>query len=180
TTALLLLLCILDLFGKLDWLENRSSDWRALATLDPAKADTDIVIIDIDNTSFRLLTTELGRWPWTRQVWTGLVRYLMPGEPRLILFDILFSGSESNAEVDSRFAAALQAAGNVVLPFAFVSAEAEVDEQSKASPPEKAAVSVTGAARGAELRRSEWSVNAPNPLFAAAMAASGSIVNFSD
>ncbi len=180
TAALILLFCVLDRSGKLDWLENRSSDWRTVATLDPAKADRDIVILDIDNTSFRMLTQELGRWPWTRQVWTGLVRYLIPGQPKLILFDILFSGSESGPEVDQRFASAMRAAGNVILPFAFVSAEADVDEKSKAWPPDQAAVPVTGLPAVAELKRAEWSLNAPNPLFASAMAGSGSNLNIAD
>ena len=57
----------LDYTGSLDWLENRSADWRVRATLDPSRADRDIVIIDIDNASFRVLTEDLGRWPWTRQ-----------------------------------------------------------------------------------------------------------------
>jgi len=180
TAALIILFCVLERSGKLDWLENRSSDWRALATLDPAKADRDIVIIDIDNTSFRMLTRELGRWPWTRLVWTGLLEYLTPARPKLVLFDILFSGSESSPEVDSRFASAMRAAGNVILPFAFVSAEAEVDEQSKTWPPDKALVSVTGSTPGSELKQSEWSLNEPNSAFSAAAAGSGSILNLSD
>ena len=58
-----LLFCALERSGKLDWLENRSSDWRALATLNPAKASRDIVIIDIDNPSFREITAALDqRW----------------------------------------------------------------------------------------------------------------------
>jgi len=72
---LIVLFCALDRSGRLDWLENRSSDWRTVATLDPAKADHDIVIIDIDNTSFREITAALDqRWPWTRELWTELVR----------------------------------------------------------------------------------------------------------
>src|SRR5207245_249345 len=90
TAALIALFCVLERGGNLDWLENRSSDLRAVATLNPAKADRDIVIIDIDNPSFRVLTEDLGRWPWTRQVWTQLLRYITPGRPKLVLFDILF------------------------------------------------------------------------------------------
>jgi adenylate cyclase len=180
TAALILLFCVLDRSGKLDWLENRSSDWRVVATLNPAKADRDIVIIDIDNGSFPVLTQELGRFPWTRQVWTGLVRYLIPGHPKLILFDILFSGSEAGPEVDARFASAIRAAGNVILPFAFVSAESGVEEKSKTWPPDQATVSVTALPATAGLKRSEWSLNAPNPLFASAMAGSGSILNSAD
>ena len=128
TAALIVLFCALDRSGRLDWLENRSSDWRAVATLDPAKADRDIVIIDIDNTSFREVTAALDqRWPWTRELWTELVRYIAPGHPKLVLFDILFSGVESE-RVDARFATTMKAAGNVILPFAFVRGEVETEE----------------------------------------------------
>ena len=119
TAILAGLFCAIERAGSLDWLENRSSDWRTVATLDPAKADRDIVIIDIDNNSFRAFTEQLGRWPWTRQIWTELLKYLTPGKPRLILFDILFNGPEPAA--DPGFAAAIRSAGNVILPFAFVS-----------------------------------------------------------
>ena len=157
TAILAALLCGLELAGSLDWLENRSSDWRVVATSNPARADRDIVMIDIDNASFKELTDQLGRWPWTRRLWTELVQYLAPGRPRLILFDILFSGAEP--EADPGFAAAIRAAGNVILPFAFVSAE--VDTELKSAPPEKALQSVTAPA-GVELAKSKWSLNAPN------------------
>jgi len=140
-----------------------------VASLDPAKADHDIVIIDIDNTSFRVLTEDLGRWPWTRRVWTELVNYIAPGHPKLILFDILFSGSEPGA--DPSFAAALKAAGNVMLPFAFVSAQAELS--STESPPQKAQLLVSGTVPGAEFKKSEWLLNVPNPALDAVMAGSG-------
>jgi adenylate cyclase len=161
--------------GSLNWLENRSSDWRVVATADPARADRDIVIIDIDNPSFRELTEQLGRWPWTRRVWTELVQYLSPGRPKLILFDVLFSGSEPDA--DPGFAAAIRAAGNVILPFAFVSAEANTD--LKGSPPDKALVDVASPV-GVELKKSEWLLNTPNRLLAEAMAGSGSILSDPD
>jgi adenylate cyclase len=173
TAALIVLFCALERSGKLDWLENRSSDWRAVATLNPAKADRDIVIIDIDNTSFRVLTEALGqRWPWTRSLWTALLQYLIPGHPKLILFDILFSGPEPAA--DPGFASAMRAAGNVILPFAFVSVSGEVVTESKTSPPDQALISITGPNPVAELNRSDWSLNLPNPVFAKAMAGSGS------
>src|SRR5262249_52465967 len=85
---------------------------------------------------------------------------------------------ESNAGVDDRFAAAMRASGNVMLPFAFVSTEA-VDVKSQAQPPEQARVAVAGS-NAAELKQSEWSLNTPNPLFASAMAASGSILTLAD
>jgi adenylate cyclase len=178
TAALIALFCVLAHSGKLDWLENRSSDWRTVATLVPAKADHDIVIIDIDNTSFREITAALDqRWPWTRDLWTELVRYIAPGHPKLILFDILFSGMESE-RVDARFATTMQATGNVILPFAFV--RGEVETELKSSPPDKALVSVTSSVPGAELKKQDWILNLPNPLFASAMAGSGSNLGNAD
>jgi len=171
------LFCTLERSGKLDWLENRSSDLRTVATLDPAKADHDIVIIDIDNASFREITAALDqRWPWTRSLWTELVKYLVPGRPKLILFDILFSGPEPAA--DTGFASAMRTAGNVILPFAFTHSEVETELQT--SPPDQALVSVDGSVPGAELKKQEWILNLPNPLFASAMAGSGSNLGNAD
>jgi len=162
--------CLLWQADALTWAENRSSDWRARATADPLRANRDIVIIDIDNASYRALTDKLGRWPWTRRVWTELVRYLTPGQPRLILFDVLFSGTEPAA--DPEFASVLRAAGNVILPFSFVSGH--VDTQANIfTPPEMARVAVDGISPGEGLRRDAWSLNQPNTELAEAMAGSG-------
>jgi adenylate cyclase len=169
TAALVVALWALDYAGGLGWLENRSSDARVKATT-VAPGDRDIVIIDIDNASFRVLTDKLGRWPWTRRVWTELVRYLTPGNPRLIVFDAIFSGAEP--EADPEFARVLRAAGSVVLPFAFVSGR--VDTASDVfTPPASAATRLDTPPRGAPLGRGEWSVNGPNPQLAAAVAGTG-------
>jgi adenylate cyclase len=176
TAALILLFCFFEYAGSLDWLENRSSDWRVKATVNAAKADHDIVIIDIDNASYRDVSEQLGRWPWTRRIWTALLRYISPGHPKLILFDILFGGQEPQA--DPGFAAAIRSAGNVILPFAFTSAE--VKTETKTNPPDKALVTVTGSTPVTELKASEWSLNVPNDLFSAAIAGSGSILSDPD
>ena len=67
--------------------------------------------------AYRELSESLGRWPWTRRIWTELLGYISPGHPKLILFDILFGGQEPKA--DPGFASASKSAGNVILPFAF-------------------------------------------------------------
>jgi len=176
TASLALLLCAAERAGSLDWLENRSSDWRVNATLDPSKADPDIVIIDIDNNTFQSLTDALGRWPWTRQIWTQVLNYIAPGKPKLILFDILFPGEEP--KVDPGFAAAIRSAGNVILPFAFTSTG--IDTESKTLPPGLAMVAIRSQIPGAELKPSEWSLNLPHKPLAAAMAGSGSILSIPD
>jgi adenylate cyclase len=176
TVGVILSFSILDGSGALEWLENRTADWRTVAALDPRGADRDIVIIDIDNASFREITSQIGRWPWTRQLWTQLLRYITPGKPRMVLFDVIFSGAEPDA--DGGFAAAIQQAGNVILPFAFVSATVETDTQS--APPDKALVSVTGTGGHRELTKSEWVLNVPNTTLAPIIAGSGSTLGNAD
>lgn len=175
TGAVAVLFCGLDAAGRLDWLENRTADWRVRAALDPSRADDRIVIIDIDNASFRVLTEDLGRWPWTRRVWTELLNYIAPGRPREVVFDILFTGAEP--EADPEFAAAVKAAGNVILPFAFVAADAKLNATQE--PPAQAGIAWMKAA-GRGLRKSEWLLNAPHPVFQAVMAASGSNLGNAD
>ncbi len=171
TGLLIASFCGLEYAGRLDWLENRSADWRVVSTVNPAAADHDIVLVDIDNTSFRILTSQLGRWPWTRQVWSMLLNYLTRGHPRMVLLDILLSGSEPKA--DPGLAAAIRKAGNVALPFAFTSAEGVDDPGAKPLPPDQALLG-GGISTAGELRKSQWTINAPNPLFAKEVAASGS------
>ncbi len=142
--------------------------------------DRDIVIIDIDNASYGSLTGKLGKWPWTRRVWTELVRYVSRGQPKLILIDILFGGSESAA--DPGFADVLHKAGNVVLPFAFVSGTIKTSEDEDGSeeakrvfePPASGAVQLDGPARGTALGREHWYLNAPEKSLEAAVAGTGS------
>jgi adenylate cyclase len=89
------------------------------------------VVIDIDNASFDQLKDKVGRWPWSRQVWTEVVRYIGKGKPKVFGLDIIFSGAES-AEVDQEFARVISRAGVVVPSYIFVpNAETQgVDEQS--------------------------------------------------
>ena len=72
--------------GWLDWAENPSYDWRArqVAAGKRSPLADQIVIIDIDNASFDQLKPMLGRWPWSRRVWTEVVRYVAKGRPKVI------------------------------------------------------------------------------------------------
>lgn len=104
------------------WLESGTLDARARFAANPTQADKRIVIIDADNASLESLQPKLGRWPWTRRVWTEVVRYVSQGSPKAIAIDAIFSGAESDA-VDSDFAAVLKSQGNTVLGFTFVPTE---------------------------------------------------------
>jgi adenylate cyclase len=176
TVALAAAMYLLDSRGALDWLENRTSDLRARVAATPP-GDREIVMIDIDNASYSSLTGKLGRWPWTRRVWTELVKYLAAGQPKLIFFDILFSGSEP--EADAGLAAAMKQAGNVMLPFAFVSGKLETSEDVF-TPPRNASVKLDGAPRGPALDRANWSLDGPNALLESVAAGTGSNLGSAD
>src|SRR5438477_11882222 len=79
---------ILSLSGTraLRWLESGAYDARVRWTAQPSHADKRIVIIDIDNASWDNLKEILGRWPWTRGVYTETIRYVGKGRPRAIAF----------------------------------------------------------------------------------------------
>ena len=113
-----------------EWLENGTLDARTRWTAQPAKADPRIVIIDIDNASLATLGEKLGRWPWTRRVWSEVIRYVSRGKPNAIVMDAILSGTESEP-VDSELAQVAQRSGKLVLGFSFLSTQVErVDTDS--------------------------------------------------
>jgi adenylate cyclase len=109
----------------LNWLESGTLDVRSRWAARPRAADPRIVILDIDNASLSGLQEQLGRWPWTRRVWTEVIRYVSRGKPSVIAVDIVFGGKESDA-VDSEFASVIHSAGHVVLGYSFVSTQMEM------------------------------------------------------
>ncbi len=93
-----------------DFLENRALDfcyqWRP--SQPPAR---DILVVGIDEPSFQ----ELRRgWPWPRSWHAALIRRLQAAGARVIVFDVVFADPGDPAD-DAEFAAALKAAGNVIL-----------------------------------------------------------------
>ncbi len=89
----------------------------------------DIAIVEIDETSLRLLEPTFGRWPWPRVVHSAVVDFLSKANARVIAFDILFvdrdlrsafplgdSGTVmSGADSDNALVESVKQAGNVVL-----------------------------------------------------------------
>ncbi len=101
-------------------LELNTLDWRFRALHDPAKADTDVVIVDVDEASLDLLRRSVGRWPWPRDVWGMVVDYLAAGDAKVIAFDFGFPDPDlRDPAADSAFAAAAQRAGTVVQTLQF-------------------------------------------------------------
>lgn len=163
-------------FGYLSafrWLEAGSYDARVRWAAPHEQPDPSIVILDIDNASFDILKDKLGRWPWTRRVWTETIRYVAKGNPKVIALDAKFGGQET-PEVDKEFAQVIHHSGNVVLAFSFDPATVE-----KSADETRANMAVLGRERKPwrEGIASEWYAAAdvaPNvPLATLADAAAG-------
>lgn len=118
--------------GRLDVFKDQelsTYDLRLVAATKPETASTDVAIVEIDETSLRLLEPTFGRWPWPRVVHSAVVDFLSKANARVIAFDVLFvdrdlrssfalgdSGtSMSGAESDAAFVDSVKQAGNVVL-----------------------------------------------------------------
>jgi len=96
-------------------LELKTLDLRFRTLADPARADSNIVVLDADNLSLELLRSTVGRWPWPRDVWAAVTRYASAGGARAIGFDFNFADPDlAHPGADEAFAEAAAAAGVVV------------------------------------------------------------------
>jgi len=162
-----------------EWLENGAFDRRARWTARPETADPRIVIIDIDNASFDELQNKLGRWPWPRQVWTEIVRYVSKGQPSAIVFDAAFTGEQKEAPaMDEDFARVLQSSGKTVLGFSFL--PTDVTGKGQSSKQDVVNFAEQGARFGPQLKDGEWTPNLPLDKLARAAAGLGSINSTAD
>ena len=80
-------------------------------------APSDVVIVAIDEYSL----SQLGRWPWPRNIHADLIRRLKADGAAVIGMDIIFSEPDNNKAADDDLAAAITDAKNVVLPILFES-----------------------------------------------------------
>ena len=128
----LLLVSLRGTYG-LQSLELKTVDARFRVLHDPARADTNVVIVDVDNLSLDLLRPTLGRFPWPREAWAPLVQYLSVGGARAVAFDFIFPDPDLRDPAgDSAFAAATRSSGVVVqaLQFGSVLDTVQVREQA--------------------------------------------------
>ena len=113
--AVALVLALLRGTYALQSLELKTVDLRFRTLHDATRADTSIVIVDVDNLSLDLLRPTLGRYPWPRDAWTALVDFLAAGGARAVGFDFTYPDPDlTNRAADSAFAGAERAAGMVV------------------------------------------------------------------
>jgi adenylate cyclase len=118
---------LLGWIGLLDLAELKTYDWRIKRTADPASADPDIVLVEINDASIRELAPHAGRWPWPRVVVASAVDFLNRARPRVIAIDLTIAEPDlregfpyggdkwSGAESDAALARSLGKARGVVM-----------------------------------------------------------------
>lgn len=109
-----------------DKLELLTYDMRARIATDHGPfnkrfkhADKKIVIVAIDDYSRQEIAKnpqlDLGSWPWRRDIWADVTDFIEKGEPKAILFDLIFNDLNENSWNDRRFAQSLRKYNNIVL-----------------------------------------------------------------
>jgi adenylate cyclase len=122
--AVFLALHALGLFRTLEW---KTWDWRLQLLSDSSRADSDIVLILVDQPSLDLYEKEMALpWPWPREMYAALVNHCRQGGARVVAFDLIFSERSAWEGDDERFAEAIKEAGNVFLSL-FISSSEEGD-----------------------------------------------------
>ena len=118
---------LLSSTAALTALENSTYDWRLRLNASPASARSDIVFVEINDSSLAALEPVFGRWPWPRAVHAGIIDYLARAGARVIAYDVLFLEPDSRgafaiggetmtgSSSDAALAASIARAGNVVL-----------------------------------------------------------------
>jgi len=103
--------------GRLD-----QSRYDLFMSTDTRPVRDDIIIVAIDDYSL----SQLGRWPWPRNLHAELIQQLNQARPRAIGLDVILSETESSPSGkqsgDAALAQALAQSGRVVLPVAMTNA----------------------------------------------------------
>ena len=117
----------LQLFQPLEW---KSWDSRLRLFSSPGRADQNIVLVLVDQYSLDIYEKQQGLpWPWPREMYGYLVRYLKAGEAKACFFDIAMTEtSQSGPADDQNLAGAMSEAGNVLCPIFLSEEEKESDE----------------------------------------------------
>jgi adenylate cyclase len=117
-----LLVCLLALAGAFESLERLAVDALQRAWAEPASASDQIVLVALDQGSIEAIETSLDMsYPWPRSLYGEFVRFIDRGQPKAILFDMLFAGSDIDrdeilgADSDRDLASAIDQSGRVIL-----------------------------------------------------------------
>ncbi len=122
-----LALYALHSFQALEW---KSWDARLRLFSSPGRASQDIVLVLVDQYSLDIYEKQQGMpWPWPREMYGYLIKYLMTGGAKACFFDIAMTETSQFGPADDRnLAEAMNEAGNVLCPIFLSGEEKESDE----------------------------------------------------
>jgi adenylate cyclase len=122
---------LLAQLGWLDVLELKTYDWRVRQSVaSPPRVNSDIVLVEINDTTLRDLESAFGRWPWPRVTISMIVDFLNRAPAKVIALDLAFleqqrgltfklgadqSQSMTGEDSDGALVESVRRAGNVVL-----------------------------------------------------------------
>jgi len=115
------LVVILQRFSFMQILEAKTLDTRFSIVELPEKSSKDIILVGIDDSSLKHFSDNGISWPWPRNFYAHLLRYLTESGVKSVIFDLLFyqpdidRGESDATETDNAFAVAIQENGNVIL-----------------------------------------------------------------
>ncbi|MGE5499461.1 MAG: CHASE2 domain-containing protein [Syntrophothermus sp.] len=116
-----LAVCLLNLTGLFTNPEHSVDDYKFVRYAGTLKADTNIVLVAIDQKSLDFFDREKVGWPWPREFYSYAVSYFTKCGASAVAFDIDFSSRETDRlETDSRdseakFSEAMKLSGRVFL-----------------------------------------------------------------
>ena len=106
---------------SLQQLDDRLKDAR-FRMRGPIRPDSHVVVVAIDHKSI----SEIGRWPWSREVTAQLVDSLAAYGVKVVALDIVFSEPQGEM-ADGALGASIARAGNVVMGYFFRDEEQPLD-----------------------------------------------------
>ncbi len=118
-----------ELGRQLEW---KTVDYRFRNFIIPERADSNVVLVSIDNTSLDFFEKYGILWKWPRNVYGIAVDYFKTAGAKAVIFDMMFDDPDiDRAETDARetdgaFAQSVKNAGNVILGAEFTLNETDV------------------------------------------------------
>jgi len=86
---------------------------------DSNTADSDIVIVAIDDYSYKQLlkssSKKAGQQEWENDVWKNVVNFIERGNPKMVMFDMVFEKPEDKPWYDTSFAQTIKPYPNIIL-----------------------------------------------------------------
>jgi len=121
----------LHFFQAFEW---KSWDARLRLFSSPGRAGHDIVLVLVDQESLDIYEKQQGLpWPWPREMYGYLIKYLKTGGAKACFFDIAMTEtSQFRPADDQNLAEAMNVAGNVLCPI-FLSEEKKESDETEAS-----------------------------------------------